>query len=92
VTRFTDVFKDTNREVVKVLQEDSPILATISYDFGQFVNKRQNAQSAVAITCFHEEYPMKTPAGAAVCVGFSLSNVFFVRYLRNMDQYIFLVD
>jgi len=79
VARFTDVFKDTNREVVKVLQEDSPMLAAITHDFGQFVNRRQIAQSAVAITCFHEEYPMKTPAGAAVRVGFSWFNVFFVR-------------
>jgi len=75
---FTDVFKDTNREVVRVLQEDSPVLAAITHDFGQFVNRRQTAQSAVAITCFHGEYHMKTPAGAAVRLGFSWFNVFFV--------------
>lgn len=90
VTRFTAVFKDTDRELVKTLQEDSPVLAAISHDFGQFVSKRQNAQLAIAITCFHKEYAMKTPAGAAVCVGFSLSNIFFVQYSTGVNQYIFL--
>jgi len=70
VTRFTNTFKDTNRELVKVLKEDSPVVAAISHDFGQFVNKRQTALSAVAITCFYEEYPIKTPAGTEVCVDF----------------------
>lgn len=79
VARFTDVFNDTNREVFKVLQEDSPVLAAITHDFGQLMNRRQIAQSAVAITYFHEKYPIKTPAGTAVRIGSSWFNVFFVR-------------
>ncbi len=80
VTRFTDVFNDdTNREVVKVLQEDSPVLAAITHNFGQFVNRRQIAQSTVAITCFYRKYRIKTPAGAAVRIRSSWFNVFCVR-------------
>ena len=54
-TRLINIVKRTNKEIVRVLEPDSEILATIQKRFHEILRSRQN--QPIAVACFHEELP-----------------------------------
>jgi pimeloyl-ACP methyl ester carboxylesterase len=56
-TRLLNIAKRTNKEIVRVLEPDSEMLATIQKRFHEILRLRQAMNQPIAVTCFHEELP-----------------------------------
>lgn len=53
------IFKQTNPQIVKVLESESEVLARIQTDFHNLCKARaKNNDQAIEITCFYEELPL----------------------------------
>ena len=60
LARFIGVFKQTNTQMLKVLNEDSEVLARIQQDFYTMIRARgKQGKEEIAITCFYEELPLQ---------------------------------
>lgn len=58
LSRYLGVVKQTNTEIVSVLQRDSEVLARIQDAFHTLIQTRSKASSPIEITCFYEELPL----------------------------------
>lgn len=55
--KLLNIVKRTNKEIVRVLESDSEMLAMIQKKFHEMLRSRQANNQPIAITCFHEEKP-----------------------------------
>jgi hypothetical protein len=70
---FIGVFKQTSTEMLKVLKNDSEVLARIQQEFYTMIRARsKQGKEEIAITCFYEELPLQV-IGKAVTVGLTVS-------------------
>lgn len=52
-------FKQTNKEILAVLEQNSEVLERVRESFDAMVRARaRDKNQAIAITCFYEELPM----------------------------------
>lgn len=58
-TRFSNLLKKTNSEIVEVLQPGSEMLANLQQEFHTMLEDwRKNRQRSISIFCFYEEVAM----------------------------------
>ena len=59
VARFIGVLKQTNAQIVAVLESDSEVLARIQDSFHTLIRARaKDGLQPIEITCFYEELPL----------------------------------
>ena len=59
VARFIGVLKQTNTQIVAVLESDSEVLARIQDSFHTLIRARaKDGLQPIEITCFYEELPL----------------------------------
>lgn len=59
MSRTLGIIKQTNSEIVRVLESDSEVLARIQGSFHTMVlNRINDGLPSIEITCFYEELPM----------------------------------
>jgi hypothetical protein len=77
VSRSYGIIKETNSDIVKVLTEDSEVLARIQDGFLSLIRARSKDEaSMIDITCFYEELPTKrlgliVPKHSAILPGYA---------------------
>ncbi|RGP76056.1 hypothetical protein FLONG3_5447 [Fusarium longipes] len=77
VSRSYGMIKDTNTDIVRVLKEDSEVLARIQDGFLSLIRARSKDEaSMIDITCFYEELPTKrlgliVPKHSAILPGYA---------------------
>jgi hypothetical protein len=57
-TKLTKWVKQSNREIVAVLEPESEVLATFQKGFHGILSRRSDAGSKISVTCFYEELPV----------------------------------
>lgn len=59
MAKFLGMFKQTSTEMLKVLQQDSEVLARIQEEFHTMIRVRsRQLKEEITITCFFEELPL----------------------------------
>jgi len=56
--KFVKKFKDTNVEILNVLNPESEVLRDTQDEFGQLIESRKSENHKISITCFYEELAM----------------------------------
>jgi protein SERAC1 len=77
LTKSIGLLKQTNQEILQVLQNDSEVLARIQDSFHTIVRaQNQDGTPPIEITCFYEELPLPGIGFVSTLVPCNLYNAF----------------
>jgi hypothetical protein len=77
---FTNMVKSTNKDILRVLQPDSEVLARISTAFHTLLRRQvEEGQKPISIVCYFEELPV---------AGVGLVGDFAPYYIFETNQYV----